>query len=86
MCTHPFLVGTFDVIGVYVNISSPMGLLCLFNTGSLARGCLVYLTDTDTGVTLLQSGLEIIGHTSQYFFMSLLQWSSVYRGVLSRGV
>ena len=51
MCTHPFLVGTFDVIGVYVNISSPMGLLCLFNTGSLARGCLVYLTDTDTGVT-----------------------------------
>ena len=28
-----------------------MGLVCLFNTGSLARGCLVYLTDTDTGVT-----------------------------------
>ena len=28
-----------------------MGLVCLFNTGSLARGCLVYLTNTDTGVT-----------------------------------
>ena len=51
MCTHSFLVGTFDVIRVFVNISSPMGLVCLFNTGSLARGCLVYLTDTDTGVT-----------------------------------
>ena len=49
--THPFLVGTFDVVGVSVNTSSPMGLVCLFNTGSLARGCLVYLTDTDTGVT-----------------------------------
>ena len=51
MCTHPFSVGTFDVVGVSVNTSSPMGLVCLFNTGSLARGCLVYLTDTDTGVT-----------------------------------
>ena len=51
MCTHSFLVGTFDVVGVSVNTSSPMGLVCLFNTGSLARGCLVYLTDTDTGVT-----------------------------------
>ena len=51
MCTHPFLVGTFDVVGVSVNTSSPMELVCLFNTGSLARGCLVYLTDTDTGVT-----------------------------------
>mgnify|MGYP003430199711 CR=1 FL=1 len=51
MYTHPFLVGTFDVVGVSVNTSSPMGLVCLFNTGSLARGCLVYLTDTDTGVT-----------------------------------
>ena len=50
MYTHHLLVGTFDV-GVSVNISSPMGLMCLFNTGSLARGCLVYLTDTDTGVT-----------------------------------
>eukprot|EP00731_Ephydatia_muelleri_P019276 Em0012g101a len=44
------LGGTFDVVGVSVNTSSPMGLVCLFNTGSLARGCLVYLTDTDTGV------------------------------------
>ena len=35
---------------------------------------------------ILQSGLEIIGHTSQHVSMSLLQWSSVYRGVLSRGV
>ena len=51
MYTHPFLVGTFDVVGVSVNTSSPMELVCLFNTGSLARGCLVYLTDTDTGVT-----------------------------------
>ena len=51
MYTHSFLVGTFDVVGVSVNISSPMGLVCLFNTGSLARGCLVYLTDIDTGVT-----------------------------------
>ena len=51
MYTHLFLVGTFDVVGVSVNTSSPMGLVCLFNTGSLARGCLVYLTDTDTGVT-----------------------------------
>ena len=50
MCTHPFLVATFDVVGVSVNTSSPMGLVCLFNTGSLARGCLVYLTDTDTGL------------------------------------
>ena len=25
---------------------------------------------------ILQSGLEIIGHTSQHIFMSLLQWSS----------
>ena len=50
MCTHSFLVGTFDVVGVSVNTSSPMGLVCLFNTGSLARGCLVYLTDTDAGV------------------------------------
>ena len=49
MYTHPFLVATFDVVGVSVNTS--MGLVCLFNTGSLARGCLVYLTDTDTGVT-----------------------------------
>ena len=51
MYKHPFLIGTFDVIGVSVNTSSPMGLVCLFNTGSLVRGCLVYLTDTDTGVT-----------------------------------
>ena len=29
----------------------PWDWCCLFNTGSLARGCLVYLTDTDTGVT-----------------------------------
>ncbi|KAL5488609.1 hypothetical protein EMCRGX_G017579 [Ephydatia muelleri] len=41
-------ISTFDVVGVSVNTSS---LVCLFNTGSLARGCLVYLTDTDTGVT-----------------------------------
>ncbi|KAL5488558.1 hypothetical protein EMCRGX_G017513 [Ephydatia muelleri] len=46
-----FVTSTFDVVGVSVNTSSPMGLVCLFNTGSLARGCLVYLTDTDTGVT-----------------------------------
>ena len=46
-----FLVATFDVVGVSVKASSPMGLVCLFNTGSLARGCLVYLTDADTGVT-----------------------------------
>eukprot|EP00731_Ephydatia_muelleri_P019238 Em0012g63a len=45
------LRGTFDVVGVSVYTSSPMELVCLFNTGSLARGCLVYLTDTDTGVT-----------------------------------
>ncbi|KAL5488625.1 hypothetical protein EMCRGX_G017598 [Ephydatia muelleri] len=45
------VISTFDVIGVSVNTSSPMGLVCLFNTGSLVRGCLVYLTDTDTGVT-----------------------------------
>ena len=51
MRTHPFLVGTFDVVGVFVNTSSPTGLVCLFNPGSLARGCLVYLTDTATGVT-----------------------------------
>ena len=51
MYTHYFLEGTFDVVGVSVNTSPPMGLVCLFNTGSLARGCLVYLTDTDTGVT-----------------------------------
>ena len=51
MHTYSFLVGTFDVVGVSVNTSSPMGLVCLFNTGSLARGCLVYLTDTDAGVT-----------------------------------
>ena len=51
MYTHPFMVGTFDVVGVSVNTSSPMGLVCLFNTSSLARGCLVYLTDTNIGVT-----------------------------------
>ena len=51
MYTHPFLVGTFDVVGVSVNTSSPTELVCLFNSGSLARGCLVYLTDTATGVT-----------------------------------
>ena len=51
MYTHPFLVGTFDVVGVSVNTTSPMGLVCLFNTSSLARGCLVYLTNIDTGVT-----------------------------------
>ena len=45
------VISTFDVVGVSVNTSSPMGLVCLFNTGSLARGCLVYLTDTDTSVT-----------------------------------
>eukprot|EP00731_Ephydatia_muelleri_P019235 Em0012g60a len=45
------VISTFDVVGVSVNTSSLMGLVCLFNTGSLARGCLVYLTDTDTGVT-----------------------------------
>ena len=56
MYTHHLLVGTFDV-GVLVNISSPMGLVCLFNTGSLARGCLVYLTDTDTGVTYCRVSL-----------------------------
>ncbi|KAL5488562.1 hypothetical protein EMCRGX_G017518 [Ephydatia muelleri] len=44
------VITTFDVVGVSVNSSSPMGLVCLFNTGSLAKGCLVYLTDTDTGV------------------------------------
>ena len=31
--------------------SSPKGLVCLINTGTMASGCLVYLTDTDTGVT-----------------------------------
>ena len=51
MYTHPFLVGTFDVVGVSVNTSSPTGLVCLFKPGSLARGCLVYLTDIATGVT-----------------------------------
>eukprot|EP00731_Ephydatia_muelleri_P019289 Em0012g114a len=45
------VISTFDVVVVSINTSSPMGLVCLFNTGSLARGCLVYLTDTDTGVT-----------------------------------
>eukprot|EP00731_Ephydatia_muelleri_P019271 Em0012g96a len=44
------VISTFDVVCVSVNTSSPMGLVCLFNTGSLARGCLMYLTDTDTGV------------------------------------
>eukprot|EP00731_Ephydatia_muelleri_P038671 Em0854g1a len=43
------LESIFDVVGLSVNISTPMRLVCLFNTGSLARGCLVYLTDT--GVT-----------------------------------
>ena len=35
---------------------------------------------------ILQSGCEITGHTSQHVLMSLLplQWSSGYRGVLSR--
>ena len=41
--------GTFGVIGISVNTSSPTGLVCLFNPGSLATGCLVYLTDTATG-------------------------------------
>ena len=45
------VLGTFNVIGVSVNPSPPTGLVCLFNPGSLARGCLVYLTDTATGVT-----------------------------------
>ena len=44
------VLGTFNVIGVSIT-SSPTGLMCLFNPGSLARGCLVYLTDTVTGVT-----------------------------------
>ena len=35
---------------------------------------------------ILQSGLEIIGHTSQHIVMSPLQGSLEYRGVLSRGV
>ena len=43
--------GTFGVIGISANTSSPTGLVCLFNHGSLATGCLVYLTDTATGVT-----------------------------------
>ena len=43
--------GTFGVIGISVNTSSPTGLVCLFNPGSLATGCLVYLTDTATGIT-----------------------------------
>ena len=43
--------GTFGVIGISANTSSPTGLVCLFNPGSLATGCLVYLTDTATGVT-----------------------------------
>ena len=43
--------GTFGVIGISANISSPTGLVCLFNPGSLATGCLVYLIDTATGVT-----------------------------------
>ena len=51
MYTHSILVGTFGVVGVSVNTSSPTGLVCLYNPGSLARGCLVYLTDTATGVT-----------------------------------
>ena len=42
--------GTFGVIGISVNTSSPTGLVCLFNPGSLATGCLVYLTDTATGI------------------------------------
>ena len=43
--------GTFGVIGISANTSSPTGLVCLFNPGSLATGCLVSLTDTATGVT-----------------------------------
>ena len=42
---------TFGVIGISANTSSPTGLVCLFNPGSLATGCLVYLTDTATGIT-----------------------------------
>ena len=46
-----WLLGTFNVIGVSINTSAPTGLVCLFNPGSLAKECLVYLTDTATGVT-----------------------------------
>ena len=34
-CEDLFLLGTFDVVGVYVNTSSPTGLVCFFNPGSL---------------------------------------------------
>ncbi|KAL5516413.1 hypothetical protein EMCRGX_G001728 [Ephydatia muelleri] len=44
-------ISTFNVIGVSINTSAPTGLVCLFNPGSLAKECLVYLTDTATGVT-----------------------------------
>ena len=47
--TYVNLIGTFDVIGVTANATSSTGLVCLFNPGSLAIGCLVYLTDTATG-------------------------------------
>ena len=43
--------GTFGVIGISANTSSPTGLVCLFNPGSLATGCLVSLIDTANGVT-----------------------------------
>ena len=45
-----WFLGTFNVIDVSIT-SASTGLMCLFNPDSLARGCLVYLTDTATGVT-----------------------------------
>ena len=39
------------MISVSANATSSTGLVCLFNPGSLAIGCLVYLTDTATGAT-----------------------------------
>ena len=47
-CLETNVLSTFNVIGVSVNTS---GLVCVFNPGSHARGCLVYLTDAATGVT-----------------------------------
>lgn len=56
----PFFLGTFDVIDVFVNISSPTELTCIYNPGSLARGCLVYLKNTATGITYCKEVYRLV--------------------------
>ena len=85
MIVYLISLGTFDVTNVLVSTSRSAGFECTFYPGSIAKGCLVHLTQTTTGEIFCRV-VERLMNTLSLANVSLCPSFSLSNDPLSAGI